>query len=51
MGHDAQGLRDTPRITRHARIEKYVTVRYEGGLGSPYVVEATAMKPLFGSVS
>ena len=31
--------------------EKYVTLRYEGGLGSPYVVKAKAMKALFGSVS
>ena len=31
--------------------EKYVTLRYKGGLGSPYVVKAKAMKALFGSVS
>jgi hypothetical protein len=31
--------------------EKYVTVKYKGGLGSPYVVKAKAMKALFGSVS
>ena len=31
--------------------EKYVTLKYKGGLGSPYVVKAKAMKALFGSVS
>lgn len=31
--------------------EKYVTLRYKGGLGGPYVVKAKAMKALFGSVS
>jgi hypothetical protein len=30
---------------------KYVTLRYEGGLGTPYVVKSKAMKPFFGSVS
>ena len=50
MGHDAQGLRDTDDHPS-PRIDKYVTVRYEGGLGGPDVVGATAMKPLFGSVS
>ena len=31
--------------------EKYVTLRYRGGLGAPYVVKSKAMKPFFGSVS
>ncbi len=46
MGHDAQGLRDTHE-SPVTRSDKYVTVRYEGGLGGPHGVEATAMKPLF----
>ena len=31
--------------------EKYVTLRYKGGLGSPYVVKSKSLKPFLGSVS
>jgi hypothetical protein len=54
MGHDAPGLRNIQCITFHAGSvlsEKYVTLEVRGGLGSPYVVKAKAMKALFGSVS
>ena len=31
--------------------EKYVTLRYKGGLGAPYVVTKKSLKPYLGSVS